>query len=391
MIRSAFYNRRYVFYPHFFISKQHFSTLFFSTKSTANLSHFSETATDVVSDNIGLENEVPSEIILHKIGDLKAMGFCHWTPVGFLQQCLEYIHVFTGLPWWASIAALTIVIRFSMMPLLIGMIRNLSALSLIHPQVQEHMKALKEAQLEGDMLEQAKRTRSIQELFKEYQVNPLKSLAMPFIQIPVFISFYLACSHMAALPVPELKYGGLGWFSDLTVKDSYFILPFLNSSLMFINLELGSEVGSSASANTSRKMKNFFRAMILLTPLFTMNFQSAIFCYWITSNIFSLGQGMVLRSPAIRRSLNLPPLRPKVKLEQLSDGSANSEGFKSSFTTIVEGVKNAHRQAIEVAQSKSKKSNGLHKNDYLRPVDKTLEAYMLRKKEKYKAKQNEAS
>lgn len=100
---------------------------------------------------------------------------------------------------------------------------------------------------------------------------------------------------------------------------------------------------------------------------------------------------MVLRSPAIRRSLNLPPLRPKVKLEQLSDGSANSEGFKSSFTTIVEGVKNAHRQAIEVAQSKSKKSNGLHKNDYLRPVDKTLEAYMLRKKEKYKAKQNEAS
>ncbi|KAG4306494.1 hypothetical protein PORY_000482, partial [Pneumocystis oryctolagi] len=376
-------SRRHVLYSHSFVFKYNFPAFFSSTRFITN-SYPSDAVTDAIPDHSESILETSSEIVAHKIGDLKAMGFCHWTPVGFLQQCLEYIHVLTGFPWWLSIATLTIIIRFSMMPILIGMIRNLSVLAHIHPQVQEHMKALKEAQQEGDVIEQTKHVRSIQNLFKENQVNPLKSFLMPFIQMPVFISFYLACSHMASLPVPELRYGGLGWFSDLSVKDPYFVLPFLNSSLMFINLELGSEAGSNASANASAKMRNVFRVVILLTPLFTMNFQSAVFCYWITSNIFSLGQGIMLRNSAIRRYLNLPPL--KVKIEKLPSSSGSLEGFKSNFTTIVEGIKNAHRQAIEIAQNKSKKVNESSKNTYTRPVDRTLEAYMLRKKEKNKIK-----
>ncbi|GJN09315.1 hypothetical protein PR202_ga27312 [Eleusine coracana subsp. coracana] len=36
----------------------------------------------------------------------------------------------------------------------------------------------------------------------------------------------------------------------------------------------------------------------------------AFFFYWITSNLFSLGYGAVIRKPAIRNYLNLPPLEP---------------------------------------------------------------------------------
>ncbi|KAG5439469.1 hypothetical protein PCANB_002043 [Pneumocystis canis] len=382
--------RKYLFSSQFLFFKHHFSSKSSFTNSTATSCDLSKTVDETLNQEEA-PLEMVSEIAIHKIGDLKAMGFCHWTPVGFLQQCLEYIHVFTGLPWWASIAILTVIIRSSMVPFLIGMIRNLSTLAYIHPQVQEHMKALKEAQLQGDLIEQAKHTRSIQDLFKEYQVNPFKSLAMPFIQMPVFISFYLACSRMAALPVPELKYGGLGWFKDLSTSDSYFILPFLNSSLMFINFKLGSEVGSDALANSTAKMRNFFRIMILLTPLFTMNFQSAVFCYWITSNLFSLGQGIMLRNPAIRNFLNLPPIRQKVKFEKDQNDKGVSGGFKSNFMTIVEGIKNTHRQVIEATQETSRKLTKSSKENYLRPVDKTLEAYMLKKKEKYKAKQEGTS
>ncbi|QSL64905.1 hypothetical protein MERGE_002209 [Pneumocystis wakefieldiae] len=363
-----------------FLFKHQFST------TSKSLSEHTEKTADLVSENAEFVIETPIKEAIHRVGDLKAMGFCHWTPVGFLQQCLEYIYVYTGLPWWASIATLTVIIRFCMVPFLIGMIRNLSTLALIHPQVQRHMKALKEAQLEGDTIEQVKRTQSIQKLFKEYQVNPLKSLAMPFIQMPVFVSFYLACSRMASLPVPGLKHGGLAWFTDLSASDPYFILPFLNSSLMFINLELGSEVGSSASTNATMKMRTFFRMIILLTPFFTINFQSAVFCYWITSNIFSLGQGFMLRQPSVRHLLNLPPIKPKVESNKL-DNSENSGGFKSNFTAMVEGIKNTHRQIIETGQSVYKKSN--ESNKCFHPTDKTLEAYMLRKKNKYKEKQKE--
>ncbi|KTW29743.1 hypothetical protein T552_00950 [Pneumocystis carinii B80] len=368
---------RGMFFRDFFVFKCQFST------TSKVLSEYREKTLEMIPENTETVVETPLEEVIHRVGDLKAMGFCNWTPVGFLQQCLEYIYVFTGLPWWASIATLTVIIRFCMVPLLIGMIRNLSTLALIHPEVQNHMKALKEAQLEGDIIEQTKRTQSIQKLFKEYKVNPLKSLAMPFIQMPVFISFYLACSRMASLPVPGLKNGGLGWFNDLSASDPYFILPFLNSSLMFINLELGSEVGSSASTNANMKMRNLFRMIILLTPLFTIKFQSAVFCYWITSNIFSLGQGFMLRHSSVRHFLNLPPLKPKTQSDK-SDNSKDSEGFKSNFIAMVEGIKNTHRQVLETSKNVYKTSNQSNKH---RPVDKTLEAYMLRKKIKYKQKQ----
>ncbi len=32
-----------------------------------------------------------------------SLGLGGWTPAGVVQQCLEYVHVSWGLPWWGSI------------------------------------------------------------------------------------------------------------------------------------------------------------------------------------------------------------------------------------------------------------------------------------------------
>jgi YidC/Oxa1 family membrane protein insertase len=32
------------------------------------------------------------------------LGLGGWSPVGFVQNCMEYLHVGCDLPWWASIA-----------------------------------------------------------------------------------------------------------------------------------------------------------------------------------------------------------------------------------------------------------------------------------------------
>lgn len=33
-----------------------------------------------------------------------------------------------------------------------------------------------------------------------------------------------------------------------------------------------------------------------------------VFCYWVTSNMFSLMQALVFKMPAVRKACNLPPL-----------------------------------------------------------------------------------
>ena len=39
-----------------------------------------------------------------------------------------------------------------------------------------------------------------------------------------------------------------------------------------------------------------------------MDLVQGVFMYWVTSNLFSLGQSLVFKVPRVRRALNLPDL-----------------------------------------------------------------------------------
>lgn len=47
-------------------------------------------------------------------------------------------------------------------------------------------------------------------------------------------TFFSIVRGLANLPLPQLKEGGLGWVTDLTAADPYYILP--ATSLLFTNL-----------------------------------------------------------------------------------------------------------------------------------------------------------
>jgi len=126
------------------------------------------------------------------------------------------------------------------------------------------------------------------------------------IQGPVFVSFFFAISNMVE-KVPSMKGGGALWFTDLTTPDSLYLLPVVTGLTAFATVEFNLQQGMEGTPMTG-KMKNVARGMAFLTVPFTMNFAKGIFCYWITSNIFSLAYGIVIRQPAVRKLFNLPPL-----------------------------------------------------------------------------------
>lgn len=65
-----------------------------------------------------------------------------------------------------------------------------------------------------------------------------QSILAPLVQIPLFISFFMALRKMCYLPVESLQTGGYLWFQDLTVFDPYFILPVICSFSMLASLEV---------------------------------------------------------------------------------------------------------------------------------------------------------
>ncbi|CAL4923392.1 unnamed protein product [Urochloa decumbens] len=135
-------------------------------------------------------------------------------------------------------------------------------------------------------------------------VSPLAPMKGLLIQGPIFMSFFFAISNMVE-KVPSLKGGGALWFTDLTTPDSLYLFPVLTGLTAFATVEFNLQQGMEGNPMSS-KMKNVSRGMAFLTVPFTMNFAKAIFCYWITSNIFSLAYGVVIRRPAVRKLFNLP-------------------------------------------------------------------------------------
>lgn len=75
-------------------------------------------------------------------------------------------------------------------------------------------------------------------LYQKNNCNPMKIMMMPILQIPVFLSFFLAIRRMAAVPVESMKTGGLYWFTDLTLPDPYYALPFMACFSFMVTIEV---------------------------------------------------------------------------------------------------------------------------------------------------------
>ncbi|CAI2737009.1 unnamed protein product, partial [Dicrocoelium dendriticum] len=95
------------------------------------------------------------EQILTALGEptLSSLGLCSYWPSGWYQAALEVLHVSLELPWWAAIAATTLVIRLSLFPLLISQKRNLANYTDSMPQLATMQERMTNARLSGNYLE----------------------------------------------------------------------------------------------------------------------------------------------------------------------------------------------------------------------------------------------
>uniref|UniRef100_A0A3Q3B9V0 OXA1L mitochondrial inner membrane protein n=1 Tax=Kryptolebias marmoratus TaxID=37003 RepID=A0A3Q3B9V0_KRYMA len=235
---------------------------------------------------------------------LVELGLCSYTPVGLVQNLLEFFHLDLGLPWWGAIVLGTVLARLAMFPAIVKGQREAAKLNNVLPQITKLTNKMNEAKQSGNKYEFAKAYSDLNLFQKKHDVNPLRGFLVPLVQAPVFISFFIALRKMAYLPVPSLQTGGVLWFTDLTAADPFYVLPLAVTGTMFFILELGAESGIDNP--NLRAMKTVFRIMPLIILPLTINFPTAVFTYWMTSNCFSLLQVALLKHPAVRHKLKIP-------------------------------------------------------------------------------------
>ncbi|XP_033465895.2 mitochondrial inner membrane protein OXA1L [Epinephelus lanceolatus] len=262
---------------------------------------------------------------------LAELGLASHTPVGFIQNILELMHVDLGLPWWGAIVVGTVLARLAVFPVIVKGQREAAKLNNVLPEMTKLTTRMNEAKQSGNKFEFAKAYTDLNLFQKKHDVNPLRGFLVPMVQAPVFISFFIALRKMAYLPVPSLQTGGLLWFTDLTAADPFYILPLAVTGTMFFILELGAESGIDNP--NLRAMKTVFRIMPFIILPLTINFPTAVFTYWLTSNCFSLGQVALLRHPLVRERLRIPE-----RIKHPASALPQNDGFIQSMK---KGWKNA--------------------------------------------------
>jgi len=97
------------------------------------------------------------------------------------EWTLEALHSI-GLGWGLAIVGLTVLVRVSTVPLVVGQFRS-------QRQLREHVPEMKRLQ-QRHKHDKERLQRELQAYYREHGINPLGAFLPLLVQIPVFISLY---------------------------------------------------------------------------------------------------------------------------------------------------------------------------------------------------------
>ncbi|MFV0249818.1 MAG: YidC/Oxa1 family membrane protein insertase [Bacilli bacterium] len=133
-------------------------------------------------------------------------------------------------------------------------------------------------------------------IYKKYNISPLSGCLFSFIQIPLFFAFYEAISRIPAI-FEETFLGFQLGTSPLTAllsgKYYYLIFIVLIVAATYFSFKLNSSM--SVSKEQEKQMKMMTNIMVIFMTITAFSISSGIAIYWITSNLFTIVQNLLVR------------------------------------------------------------------------------------------------
>jgi YidC/Oxa1 family membrane protein insertase len=183
---------------------------------------------------------------------------------------LDKVHGLFG-NWGWTIMVATLLLKLLFYPLSEASMRSMARMKALQPRI----KALQETYKD----QREKLGKATMELYQREKVNPVAGCLPMLIQFPVFIAFYwvlLESVEMRQAPF-------VGWISDLSARDPWFVLPVLMAGANYINFKLNPQMGDP----TQQKM---FMIMQIAMPVMFAFMPSGLVLYWTTNTVLSILQ-----------------------------------------------------------------------------------------------------
>jgi YidC/Oxa1 family membrane protein insertase len=226
-----------------------------------------------------------------------------------------------GWTWVLSIVGLVVVIRIILIPLFVKQIKAQRGLQMLQPQIKELQQRHKD--------NRQKQSEELMKLYRETGTNPFSSCLPIFLQMPIFFALFHVLSYSVTKQIPigamtqplvdsahaatifgaPISATFLTSAADLPpgtelshVRIVTLVLIVLMSLTTFTTQKQLMVKGMPAGQNNPlmQQQKILVYVFPLMFAVFGINFPIGVLFYWLTTNLWSMGQQfyVIRRNPS---------------------------------------------------------------------------------------------
>ncbi|CAG8117985.1 unnamed protein product [Penicillium salamii] len=283
--------------------------------------------------------------IPERIGYLKELGLDYgWGPSAVMQWLIEHVHIYSDLPWWASIVAVSVVTRMLLFKPVMDASENAARLTNAKSKIDPLRAKMVTMARDGKQQEAQIVKAQLSQIHKEEGISTMKTV-IPMLQIPLGYGCFRTVRGMTSLPVPGIASESVGWINDLTVADPTFILPAVAAGMLVLTLKRGGETGAMPMMDSSAG-KSIMYGLPAISFTFMSFMPSALQLYFVASGVFGLTQTHIINSPTFRKWANMT-----IAKKPVVDGPSES-------------VKNIQSKALRVTLERIEREKAAKKKAY---------------------------
>ena len=196
-----------------------------------------------------------------------------------------------------AVILLTIVVKLILFPLTQKSINSQLKMKALEPKLNEIKEKI------TDKAEQSKKTFA---LYKENNINPFSSCLLVLIQLPIIIALYMVFIHFGNITVGTYSFVHIPAvfnlnFAGFNLAQKSIVFALIAGISQFFQGYLAQGRQSKPTGNDMKAefAKSMQMQMLYFLPLMIVfiayRVSAAVALYWITSNIFTIGQELYTR------------------------------------------------------------------------------------------------
>jgi YidC/Oxa1 family membrane protein insertase len=235
--------------------------------------------------------------------------------VDLADAIINFFEGTVGLSWGLAIIGLTFAVRLLTLPLSITGIRSMRRMQLVAPQLKEVQERYKD--------DRERQQREMLALYRENGVNPLASCFPFLLQIPFFIAIYELLRSDAFRAEVEASGASESFLFINSILEKPEGAETVILIVLFIATTMLTFLYTTATTQTATGAQRYiFLALPILFAPFIATQPAGLGLYWIATNVWSLGQQVVVQrvmpaptppTPEEVKAARPPPKPPRKK------------------------------------------------------------------------------